>query len=105
MMGCRAISTVSAAGTRPRSSSTSAANSRSTPRRASRLRIDFRQFVGDVEWLACAESSSGWRRFDGEIIDERLHIDTDSFVVAVDVGQCAGLRPMRGLRTRRGSGR
>jgi hypothetical protein len=24
-----------------------------------RLRIDFRQFVGDVEWLACAESSSG----------------------------------------------
>jgi hypothetical protein len=26
---------------------------------ASRLRIDFRQFVGDVEWLACAESSSG----------------------------------------------
>ena len=26
---------------------------------SSRLRIDFRQFVGDVEWLACAESSSG----------------------------------------------
>jgi hypothetical protein len=25
----------------------------------SRLRIDFRQFVGDVEWPACAESSSG----------------------------------------------
>ena len=25
----------------------------------SRLRIDFRQFVGDVEWRACAESSSG----------------------------------------------
>jgi hypothetical protein len=25
----------------------------------SRLRINFRQFVGDVEWLACAESSSG----------------------------------------------
>ena len=26
---------------------------------ASRLRIDFRQLVGDVEWRACAESSSG----------------------------------------------
>ncbi len=26
---------------------------------ASGLRINFRQFVGDVEWLACAESSSG----------------------------------------------
>jgi hypothetical protein len=25
----------------------------------SRLRIDFRQFVGDVGWLGCAESSSG----------------------------------------------
>ena len=25
----------------------------------SRLRIDFRQFVGDVEWRGCAESSSG----------------------------------------------
>jgi hypothetical protein len=25
----------------------------------SRMTIDFRQFVGDVEWRACAESSSG----------------------------------------------
>ncbi len=27
--------------------------------RSSRLRIDFRQFVGDVDCRACAESSSG----------------------------------------------
>ena len=39
---------------------------------------------------ACAESSSGYWRFDGEIIEECLHIDTDSFVVAVDAGPVRG---------------
>jgi hypothetical protein len=34
-------------------------SSTTTAHPTSRLRIHFRQFVGDVEWLACAESSSG----------------------------------------------
>ena len=35
------------------------ATGREAVAQSSHLRIDFRQFVGDVEWLACAESSSG----------------------------------------------
>jgi len=48
------------------------------------LRIDYRQFVGDVEWLACAESSSGWWRFDGEIVEECFHIDGGTCTLAVN---------------------
>jgi hypothetical protein len=53
------------------------------------LRINFRRFVGDVEWLACAESSSGKRRFDGELVEERLssaeHDELFDAITAVSV--------------------
>ncbi len=71
----------------------------------SRLRINFRQFVGDVEWLACAESSSGQGGFDGEIGEQRLHIDADSFVVTVDAGPVRVCVPSAGCAPRPGSGR
>ena len=48
---------------------------------------------------------SGGGALDGEVVEEFLHVDADLFVAAVDGGPAGGLRPWRGLRSRRGSGR
>ncbi len=49
-------------------------------------------------WLV-PESSSGYPGFDGEIVEERLHIEADSFVVAVDACPVRGFVSHAGLRT------
>jgi hypothetical protein len=64
---------------------------RSRPRGDDRtyLRFDFGQFVGDVEWLACAESSSGYRVSMARSL-KSVCIPHVAFVVAVDVGPVRG---------------
>ena len=66
-------------------------------RPASRLRIDFRQLVGDVEAADWPRILKRLAVFDGDIVEEDLHIDADSFAVTVDTG------PVRGFASHPGT--